>query len=354
MEKLGILLRFDENKTDSSRSYFCVPDDVAYFLYATIEHGDDLARICKEWIQWKKTGELTPLPTIPKEVSHETPLSLFDTKIVTMPSLSKQFLEFIEKVKKVSNFKPNLYDKEGNPYKGMVELNKWYDALLQGTFATKFKPVNPDYDYTTIGPVSEEMILQAIQKAPAFIEKLPQLFMAFKSKRSILLDTIVHLKPTKATAPYIADDEKTAMKENKGFQNGLYWMKRMYSAFDMSNPVVMQLWELQKWYEARYYDLVEINTPGQFAFKIGKKGFDRMGEFLGSYAKSRGKPPTVQDLKLDSYWWQRFAVYMLKGHSCKILLDESVFRKESEKLDANERLYEERPYDYQGDANDFA
>lgn len=346
MEKKGILLRFDENKADSSRSYFCVPSDVSYFLYATIEHGDDLSRICREWLQWTKTGKMEHLSIIPEDAPVQT---------AEVPTLSPEFLAFIKKVTDVSAFRPNLYDKEGTPYKGMVALNKWYDALLDGTFVKQFHAVNPDYDYTTIGAVTELEILKAIQKAPAFIDKLPTLILAYKTKRSILLDTIAKSRGKSGGTTYstvIPDSDKTAMKGDKFFQSGLYWMKKMYSSFDMSDAVVSQLWELQKWYVQFYDDLCAINIPGEYRYTIGKNGFDKMGEFLGTYARITGKSPTVYDLKIDSYWWKKFALYVLKGHRCKILLDESIYRKDADNRDASERLYEDRPYDYSSDSDD--
>jgi len=342
MEKLGILLRFDQNESDSSRSYFRVPPDLEYFIYATIDHGTDLERICSEWIQWKKTGEV---PSAVEKVSVDKPV---------FTSLTERFVEFVDTVKSISKFKPNLYDKDGEPFKGMLVMNQWYDALLDGTFATKFKPSNPDYDYTTIGAVTEQEMLRAIQKAPAFVDKLPQYILAYKTKRSMLLDAIVamrdkvgHTIGSTAKQLIVSDDDKVAMQEDKRFQEGLMWIKKMNSAFLMSAQNVLQLWEIHKWYKTNFDDLKNMPNNKDFAYNVGRDGIYKMGEFLGTYSRTTGKPVMPQDLKVDSYWWQRFALYMLKSHSCKIIFDEGVYRRTEEAQSKHEQLYEARPSDYQ-------
>lgn len=335
MEKKGILLRHVETTATGTQFYFTFAENAAYFLFMTVVSSEDIPRICQEWLQWKATGEFKSTVPTPDEPSAPV-------------ALSERFVKFIENVKATTNFQPNLYDKDGIPYKGMVELEKWYNALLDGTFAVTYKPANPDYDYTTIGPVNAAQILKAIQRAPLFVTKLPQFFMAFKTKRSMLLDTIAHdnkLKP-QATKSEISDEDREDMKEDSCFQSSLVWMKKMYPAFDLTNGVVQRLWELHNWYIDNYDDLNSINKPGQYGYAVGKHGFDKMGEFIGVFARSQGKSPMVQDLKLDSWWWKKFALYMEKAHGCKILMDESIYRKATERDDANERLYEARSYDF--------
>jgi hypothetical protein len=136
------------------------------------------------------------------------------------------------------------------------------------------------------------------------------------------------------------------MKEDKYFQSSLMWMKKMYSLFNMTEDVVQRLWESHNWYIDNYNDLESINRAGQYRNTVGKHGFDKMGEFIGVFARSQGKSPTAQDLKLDSWWWKKFALYMEKAHGCKILMDESIYRKAAERADATERLYGDRSYDF--------
>ena len=337
----GLLEKYNQHDPETGhRVYFHIPMQVRHFLFYQTKADIDTETVCKEWLQYKATGAVVPQPTPSGD-------NLFPEESKSKP-LPEWFVSFIDHVKEVSHLKPKIQDGNGKTYKGITTVYNQYGALLDGSFVAKYKPENPSYDYTTIGPVTAEEIAEACKRIPAYVTSLPNFFRNFKSGKSPLLDVIAEMRTGKKV-PYkpvtkIEKSDKDEMVADQIFQDALKMIKRMYQRFDFSEPVVAALWKLHNWYLEHRKDLVEQDK--RYGTIIGRNAMLGLAEFLGRMAARKNRTPYPADLVLGSPYWDEFALSVKKSIGVKIVFDEALYNRADQRGDQLERLFEQRPDDY--------
>lgn len=342
--KRGLLEKHNEHDPKlGHRVFLHIPDDVQYFLFYRADIDDDIKMACREWIEYKATG------AVQSKAAKPTPEGggLFPEESKSKP-LPDWFVSFIDHVKEVSHLKPKIQDGNGKTYKGITTVYNQYGALLDGSFVAKYKPENPSYDYTTIGPVAAEEIAEACKRIPAYVSSLPNFFRNFKSGKSPLLDIIAEIRTGKKV-PYkpvakIEKSDKDEMIADQIFQDALKMIKRMYQRFDFSEPVVAALWKLHNWYLEHRKDLIEQDK--RYGTIIGRNAMLGLAEFLGRMAARKNRTPHPDDLVLGSSYWDEFALSVKKSIGVKIVFDEALYNRADQRGDQLERLFEQRPDDY--------
>ena len=268
---------------------------------------------------------------------------------------TEDFLAFWDNVLPTTKFKHSLTNSKGEPTKGALEVQDMREAMLNGTFNVKYKPVSHKYDFAKLGKITNREIVDALETIPDYLTTLKDCFLTFQKKSSMILERVWvkrfgYIDPPKKQG---ADD--ATILADPDIQHFIKMVRGRYSLFDPKGDTLQNIYKLHLWYKKNADDFIndkELDPHNSFGTLVGKGGLKRLGDAVGNHIRNTNRVPEAKDFMLDSWWWKSFAQYCWKGWKCPILFDASIYRKIAERNDAKERLYEPRANDY--DVDDFS
>lgn len=370
----GVLLR--ETKQTGSfgrKTYFAIPPDLEPLLFSKGQSVDG-AEVHDLWLAYKVSHNLKgrelvitmdidaeneggddegndpaePESSPPPILNPPAPAApLFVDEPV--PEFNDGFLAFLKKVKLNTKLTIKLYKEDGGHYSVADRVEQMYLSMLDGTFVEKFQPMTKKYDFDKIGKVKESEIHKALETIPDHIKTLPECFQLWKLKTSYIMESVYvqrfgYVKPApKATAPVDipADDDFDFAIGILKKHNGRGWNPDLTS--------IGLLYQFHVWLKENHDDLLQYNTEmnklSNYDAVIGRRGIGEIGSAIGEYIMQRGIP-SYDDLALNSYWWRGFYLYFYKCRGVRLCFDEALFRKQRERDNDRERLYESRPSDF--------
>lgn len=374
LEARGILQRYSMY-TQQYRTmiFLSIPDELDEVLFTKDYSSAHINEMFHKWEKYRKAHEIE-LPVRVEEDSTDmsevdgsicigeedevAPDPLFDAqeaKTEKVRKLSPSFLAFWEKAKQVSGLPSTTMTKDGVPSKSALFAQDMWYAMKDGTFAQRFHPVSKKYDFSKLGKLTDEDILSTLEVVPDHIKKLNDAFLLFQTKRSYVMEWLAlrrlehkEVPKPKAVAekpeqPSVPEMSLAEIKADPEIQLILHYIDTTCRKYTMPDSIVRKIPEIRQWYDAHYKDLVEHDLKYRCA--VGKRPLLKMAQFLAQYI-DRHAFPKLSDMNVDSRWWKGFAVYFYDAFGTKILLDDGVFRRRDEYLNARERLEEPRSYEY--------